>query len=275
MPFINSTENNSEPIKIYYEDSGTGKPVIFIHGWPLSGAMWEYQITQLPQQGLRCITYDRRGFGYSDRPFTGYDYNTLAGDLKALLDELDLNDVTLVGFSMGAGEIAKYFSLYGGKRVAKVVLVSGVTPYMLKTEDNPEGVPQEVFDGMTKGMIEDRPDFMESFNKDFFGVSLVNHPVSAAFLANSLTKCMDANVMATLECAKSFSSTDFRQDVVKINVPTLIIHGDADKTVPIKPTGEQSARLIPNARYVVYEGAPHGLWYTHKERLNQDLIDFI
>ena len=275
MPFINSTENNSEPVKIYYEDSGTGKPVIFIHGWPLSGAMWEYQITQLPQQGLRCITYDRRGFGYSDRPFTGYDYNTLAGDLKALLDELDLNDVTLVGFSMGAGEIAKYFSLYGGKRVAKVVLVSGVTPYMLKTEDNPEGVPQEVFDGMTKGMIEDRPDFMEGFNKDFFGVSLVNHPVSAAFLANSLTKCMDANVMATLECAKSFSSTDFRQDVVKINVPTLIIHGDADKTVPIKPTGEQSARLIPNARYVVYEGAPHGLWYTHKERLNQDLIDFI
>ena len=275
MPFINSTENNSEPVKIYYEDSGTGKPVIFIHGWPLSGAMWEYQITQLPQQGLRCITYDRRGFGYSDRPFTGYDYNTLAGDLKALLDELDLNDITLVGFSMGAGEIAKYFSLYGGKRVAKVVLVSGVTPYMLKTEDNPEGVPQEIFDGMTKGMIEDRPDFMEGFNKDFFGVSLVNHPVSAAFLANSLTKCMDANVMATLECAKSFSSTDFRQDVVKINVPTLIIHGDADKTVPIKPTGEQSARLIPNARYVVYEGAPHGLWYTHKERLNQDLIDFI
>lgn len=275
MPFINSAQNNSEPLKIYYEDSGTGKPVVFIHGWPLSGAMWEYQITQLPQQGLRCITYDRRGFGYSDRPFTGYDYDTLAGDLKALLDELDLNDITLVGFSMGAGEIAKYFSLYGGKGVAKVVLVSGVTPYMLKTADNPEGVPQEVFDGMAKGMIEDRPDFMEGFNKDFFGVSLVNHPVSAAFLANSLTKCMDANVMATLECAKSFSSTDFRQDVVKINVPTLIIHGDADKTVPIKPTGEQSAELIPNARFIVYEGAPHGLWYTHKERLNQDLIDFI
>ncbi len=275
MPFINSVQTNSEPVKIYYEDSGKGKPVVFIHGWPLSGSMWEYQITQLPQQGLRCITYDRRGFGNSDRPFTGYDYNSLAGDLKSLLDELDLNDVTLVGFSMGAGEIAKYFSLYEGKRVSKVVLVSGVTAYMLKTDDNPDGVPQEEFDKMAKGMIENRPDFMENFNKDFFGVSLVNHPVSSAFLANSLTQCMTASIIATLECAKAFSSTDFRKDVVKINVPTLIIHGDADKTVPIKPTGEQSAQLIQGSRYVVYEGAPHGLWYTHKDRLNQDLIDFI
>jgi non-heme chloroperoxidase len=275
MPFINSTQNNNEPVKIYYEENGKGKPVVFIHGWPLSGSMWEYQVTQLPQQGLRCIAYDRRGFGKSDRPADGYDYNTLAGDLKSLLDELDLNDVTLVGFSMGAGEIAKYFSLYGGKRVSKVVLVSGVTPYMLKTEDNPDGVPQEEFDKMAKGMIEDRPAFMENFNKDFFGVSLIHHPVTDPFLANSLTKCMDASPIATLECAKSFSSTDFRKDVVKINVPTLIIHGDADKTVPIKPTGEQSAKLITGSRFVVYEGAPHGLWFTDKDRLNQDLIDFI
>lgn len=275
MPFINSAQNNSQPVKIYYEDSGKGKPVVFIHGWPLSGAMWEYQVTQLPQQGLRCITYDRRGFGNSDRPFTGYDYNSLAGDLKSLLDELDLTDVTLVGFSMGAGEIAKYFSLYDGKRVSKVVLVSGVTPYMLQTADNPDGVPQEEFDKMAKGMIEDRPAFMEGFNKDFFSISLVSNPVSDAFLTNSLVKCMDANPIATLECAKSFSSTDFREDVVKINVPTLIIHGDNDKTVPIKPTGEQSAQLIQASRFVVYEGAPHGLWYTEKDRLNQDLIDFI
>jgi non-heme chloroperoxidase len=275
MPFINSAQNNTEPVKIYYEDYGQGKPVVFIHGWPLSGAMWEYQVTQLPQQGLRCITYDRRGFGKSDRPFDGYDYNTLAGDLKSLLDELDLNDVTLVGFSMGGGEIAKYFSLYGDGRVSKVVLVSAVVPYMLKTDDNPNGVPQEEFDKMAKGMIEDRPAFMETFNKDFFGVSLVNHPVSSAFLTNSLIKCMDANPIATLECAKSFSSTDFREDVVKINVPTLIIHGDADKTVPIKATGEESATLIPGAKFIVYEGAPHGLWYTDKDRLNQDLIDFI
>jgi len=275
MPFINSAQNTTSPVKIYYEEYGTGKSVVFIHGWPLSGAMWEYQVTQLPQQGLRCIVYDRRGFGRSERPADGYDYDTLAADLKALLEELDLHDVTLVGFSMGGGEIAKYFSLYGGERVSKVVLVSAVVPYMLKTSDNPDGVPQEEFDKMTKGMIDDRPGFMENFNNDFFGVNLVNHPVSEAFLTNSLVKCMDANIMATLQCAKSFSSTDFRQDLPKINVPTLVIHGDRDKTVPIEATGEESVKFINGSRLIVYEGAPHGLWYTHKDRLNQDLIDFI
>lgn len=275
MPFINSAQNNGEAVQIYYDDSGAGKPVVFIHGWPLSGSMWEYQVTQLPQQGMRCITYDRRGFGKSDRPFGKYDYDTLAGDLKSLLDELDLNDVTLVGFSMGGGEIAKYFSLYNGERVSKCVLVSAVVPYMLKTGDNPEGVPQEVFDKMEKGMREDRPAFMEDFAKDFFGVSLTNHAVSDAFLKNNFIKVMDASPIATLECAHSFSSTDFRKDVPKINVPTLIIHGDADKTVPIKATGEESARLIKGAKYIVYEGAPHGLWYTDKDKLNQDILDFV
>jgi non-heme chloroperoxidase len=275
MPFISSTQNNTQAVNIYYEDLGSGKPVVFIHGWPLSGSMWEYQVTHLSQLGIRCVLYDRRGFGKSDRPFGPYDYDTLAGDLKALLDQLNLNDVTLVGFSMGGGEIAKYFSLYGGARVTKVVLVSAVVPYMLQTNDNPEGVPQAEFDKMTKGMLEDRPAFMESFNKDFFGVSLINHPVSEAFLTNSLVKVMDASILATLQCAKSFSSTDFRKDVPHINVPTLIIHGDADKTVPIKATGDETARLLPAAKYIVYEGAPHGLWYTHRERLNQDLLDFI
>ena len=275
MPFINSDQDNNEPVKIYYEDLGKGKPVVFIHGWPLSGAMWEYQVTQLPQQGLRCIIYDRRGFGRSDRPFDGYDYNTLAGDLKSLLEELDLNGVTLVGFSMGGGEIAKYFSLYRGERVSKVVLVSAVVPYLLKTTDNPDGVPQEVFDKMAKAMIDDRPTFLEGFNKDFYGVGLINHPVTDAYLTNSLNKAMDASPIATIGCAKSFSSTDFRQDVIKINVPTLIIHGDKDKTVPIKPTGEQSAKLISGSKLIIYEGAPHGLWFTEKEKLNQDLIDFI
>ena len=275
MPFINSDQDNNEPVKIYYEDLGKGKPVVFIHGWPLSGAMWEYQVTQLPQRGLRCIIYDRRGFGRSDRPFDGYDYNTLAGDLKSLLEELDLNGVTLVGFSMGGGEIAKYFSLYGGERVSKVVLVSAVVPYLLKTADNPDGVPQEVFDKMAKAMIDDRPTFLEGFNKDFYGVGLINHPVTDAYLTNSLNKAMDASPIATIECAKSFSSTDFRRDVVEIKVPTLIIHGDEDKTVPIKPTGEQSAKLISGSKLIIYEGAPHGLWFTEKEKLNQDLIDFI
>ncbi len=275
MPFIKSALNNTEPINIYYEDLGKGKPVVFIHGWPLSGSMWEYQVTQLSQQGLRCITYDRRGFGKSDWPADGYDYNTMAGDLKAVLDELNLNEVTLVGFSMGGGEIAKYFSLFGGARVTKVVLVSCVVPYMLQTADNPEGVPQEEFDKMAKGMMEDRPAFMQTFAKDFFGVSLINHPVSDAFLANNLVNVMQSSPVATLQCAKAFSSTDFRQDVPKINVPTLVIHGDSDKTVPIKPTGDESAKLVPGAKYIVYEGAPHGLWYTNKEQLNQDLLDFI
>jgi len=275
MPFIQSIQNKEEPVNIYYEDSGNGRPVVFIHGWPLSGSMWEYQVTQLPQQGLRCITYDRRGFGKSDRPFTGYDYNTLAGDLKAVIDGLNLTAVTMVGFSMGGGEIAKYFSLYGGEKISKVVLVSAVVPYMLYTTDNPDGVPQEEFDKMAKAITDDRPSFLEAFNKDFYGVELHHAAVTDAYLNSSLNKGMDASPVATIECAKSFSYTDFRQDVVKINVPTLIIHGDADKTVPIKATGEQAAKLISGALFKVYEGAPHGLWFTDKEKLNQDLIDFI
>ena len=275
MPFITSSPNNSDEVKIYYEDLGKGKTIVFIHGWPLNGSMWEYQVTQLPQEGFRCITYDRRGFGNSDKPAMGYDYNSLAGDLKSLIDELNLTDITLVGFSMGAGEIAKYFSLYGGAKVSKVVLISGVVPYMLQTDDNPDGVPQEEFDKMAKGMQKDRPAFMEGFAKDFFGVSLTNHPVSSAFLADNLTQVMKASPIATLQCAMSFSSTDFRNDVLKINVPTLIIHGDDDKIVPIKPTGEQSAQMIKGSQFIVYEGAPHGLYYTERERLNQDLIKFI
>ena len=275
MPFVKSNQPGSDPVNLYYEDLGEGKTIVFIHGWPLSGSMWEYQVTDLTKKGYRCITYDRRGFGKSDRPFKKYDYNTLAGDLNALMNELNLENVALVGFSMGGGEIAKYFSIYGGARVSKVILVSAVVPYMLKTSDNPDGVPQEQFETMTKGMLNDRPAFMEDFGKVFFGDSLLHHPVSDAFLANNLTKVMDASPIATLECAKSFSSTDFRPDVVKINVPTLIIHGDKDKTVPIEPTGNESVKLIKGSRLVVYEGAPHGLWYTDRERLNQDIIDFI
>jgi non-heme chloroperoxidase len=250
MPKIKSKQSNGDIINLYYEDLGTGKNVVFIHGWPLSGAMWEYQITQLPQQGLRCITYDRRGFGHSDKPIGPYDYNTLAADLKAVLDELDLQEVTLVGFSMGGGEIAKYFSLYGGARVSKVVLISAVVPYMLKTEDNEDGVPQEVFDGMLKQMTDDRPGFLESFNKDFFGVSLLSHPVSDALLQQCANAAMHASPIATIECAKAFASTDFRADVVKINVPTLVIQGDADKIVPIAATGNKSANQIAGAKYI-------------------------
>ena len=275
MPFLQSSANASNSINIYYEDLGTGKNVVFIHGWPLSGSMWEYQITQLINHNIRCITYDRRGFGKSDYPAGGYDYNTLAGDLKAVIEGLDLRDVTLVGFSMGGGEIAKYFSLFGGDRVKKVVLISAVVPYMLQTADNPNGVPMEMFDKMTEAMTADRPTFLEGFNKDFYGVGALNHPVTNAYLLNANNKAMDSSPIATLECAKSFATTDFRKDVIKINVPTLIIHGDADKTVPIEATGNQSAKLISGAKYIVYENAPHGLWFTEKDKLNQDLIDFI
>lgn len=274
MPFIKSNQSNAVPINIYYNDLGKGKNVVFIHGWPLNSEMWEYQVSQLYNH-FRCITYDRRGFGKSTWPSEGYDYDTLAGDLKSVLDELDLQDVTLVGFSMGGGEIAKYFSLYGGARVSKVVLISAVVPYMLKTDSNPDGTPKEVFEDMTEKMLDDRPGFLQTFGKAFFGVGLVSHPVSDAFLDNNLVRTMNSSPIATAECAKSFAFTDFRNDVVNINVPTLIIHGDDDKTVPIEAAGQQSAKLIPNAIFKIYEGAPHGLWYTEKEKLNKDLLEFI
>jgi non-heme chloroperoxidase len=275
MPYFNAEKDNPKSIQLYYEDLGTGKPVIFISGWPLCSSMWEYQITQLTQNGLRCITYDRRGFGKSDWPFDGYEYDTLASDLKALIDTLDTNEITLVGFSMGGGEIARYFSKYGGEKIAKVVLISAVVPYMLQTADNPNGVPQDIFDNMLTGMTADRPTFFESFNKDFFGESLLSNSVSSAYLANGLIATMNASPLATIGCAKAFSSTDFREDVLKINVPTLVIHGDKDKTVPIKATGEQTASMITNSIFKIYKGAAHGLYFTEKEKLNNDLIEFI
>lgn len=275
MAFMSSKQETGQDVHIYYEDLGQGKPVVFIHGWPLNSKMWEYQVTALIQHGYRCIIYDRRGFGKSDRPGGPYDYDAMAGDLKAIIDGLGLNDITLVGFSMGGGEVARYFSKYGGERVAKVVLVSAVTPYMLKTNDNPEGVPKEVFEGMTEGILADRPAFMQEFNKEFFGVNFLKHPVSDAFLTAALVQQADASPIATLECAKAFAFTDFRADVKKINVPTLIIHGSADKIVPINTSSDQTAKLIPGATFKVYDGAPHGLWMTHKDELNKDLIDFM
>ena len=275
MPFITSNQTGTEPVELYYNDLGKGKNVVFIHGWPLNSEMWEYQVTRLYTEGCRCITYDRRGFGKSSWPSAGYDYDTLAGDLKSVLEGLDLHDVTLVGFSMGGGEIARYFSLYNGARVSKVVLVSAVVPYMLETDTNPEGTPNGIFEEMNEKMLEDRPEFLRSFAKTFFGVGLVSHPVSDAFLDNNLTRAMNSSPIATLECAKSFAYTDFRTDVLKIHVPTLIIHGEADKTVPIEASAKESAKLIPNALLKVYPGAAHGVWFTEKDKLNQDLLDFI
>ena len=276
---MNYIETNKDakgnPVRIYYNDYGSGKPVILIHGWPLSSAMWEYQVNDLVNNGHRVIAYDRRGFGKSSQPWDGYNYDTLTDDLKALIDQLELKDITLVGFSMGGGEVVRYFSRHGGKNISKVVLISSVTPYMLQSDSNPNGVPQDIFDDMAKQMQYDRIGFLDEFGKTFFGVSMFHKPLSAPLLEYYRMLCTAASPRATLQCAKAFASTDFRDEMKLVNVPTLIIHGSADNTVPIDATGKQSAIAIPGNRFIIYDGAPHGLFYTDKEKLNTDLVTFI
>ncbi|WP_234733688.1 alpha/beta fold hydrolase [Tellurirhabdus bombi] len=262
-------------VSLFYQDWGTGQPVVFIHGWPLSHEMWENQLTELPQQGLRCIAYDRRGFGKSSKPWSGYDYDTLADDLRAVLEELDLQNVTLVGFSMGGGEVARYMSKYAGDRVSKVVFISAVTPYLVQTEDNPDGVDRSTFDEMVENIKKDRADFLDTFGKQFYGVNLLSHPVSQSLLDWNKTLALFGSPKATLDCVRSFSETDFRADLPTISVPTLIIHGDSDKTVPFESSGQQTHRLIPQSTLLVYEGEPHGLFVTSKDQLNEDLLSFI
>jgi non-heme chloroperoxidase len=274
MPYLNCKSNN-ESIKIFYEDLGEGNPIVFIHGWPLTNAMWEYQVTPMREAGFRCITYDRRGFGQSEQSLNNYDYDTLAEDLKCLLDELNLQDVTLVGFSMGGGEVVRYCSKYNCERIKKVILVSSVVPYMLQTEDNPDGVPLEEFQEFDNNIRQDRPSFLQNFGKHFYGANFISHPVSQGILDWTFSLASTASQKATLACMQSFAQTDFRNELTSIKVPTLIIHGDADKTVPIKATSERAASLIPGAIYKVYDGAPHGLFITDKERLTNDLASFI
>ena len=276
MKFIETTPDAlGNSVSLFYEDLGQGKPVVFIHGWPLNHAMWEYQLSELPLHNFRCIAYDRRGFGKSDYPWENYDYDTLADDLKAVLDHLHLTDVTLVGFSMGGGEIARYIGKHGIDKVSKVVLISAVTPFMLKTNGNPEGVDKEVFDEMIESIEKDRPAFIQDFGKQFYGMSLFNEAISEPMLAWNQAQCLMSSHKATTECVHSFSQTDFRDDLLKITVPTLIIHGDADKIVPIEVSGNRTAKMISHAKYIVYEDAPHGLFITEKDKLNTDLIDFI
>jgi len=276
MNYIKTKKTSSgEEVKLYYEDLGDGQPVVFIHGWPLSQEMWEYQVTELVSRGLRCITYDRRGFGKSSRPIGGYDYDTLAGDLKAVLDELDLDNVILVGFSMGGGEAVRYISRYGSERVAKLVLIGSVTPYLLKTTGNENAVDITVFEEMLANIKKDRIGFLDNFGKDFFGVNMLNHPLSTPLLEYYRMLASFASPIATQECAKAFAQTDFREDVVSVKVPTLIIHGDADKIVPMEVSSNRTAQLITDNHYIVYDDAPHGLFYTHKDQLNRDLWSFI
>ena len=276
MKFIKSnSDSTGEPVKLFVYEAGQGKPVVFISGWPLSHEMWEYQFNELPKNNLRCIAYDRRGFGKSDKPWNGYDYDSLAADLKAVLDELDLREVTLVGFSMGGGEVVRYLSTYGSDRISKAVLISSVVPFMLKTDDNLTGLPQEVFDGFVEEVEDDRPKFLTTFAKMFYGNSLLNNAVSDEILHWHGMLALQASGRATTECIRSFSETDFRDELSSIDIPVLIIHGDADKIVPIEASSDLTAELIKNAEYVVYEGEPHGLFYTSKQTLNDDLLEFI
>ena len=262
-------------VQLYVKDYGEGKPVILIHGWPLSNEMWEYQMEALIQNNFRVIAYDRRGFGKSSQPLGGYDYDTLADDLKAIIEYLNLEDVALVGFSMGGGEVVRYFSRHGGKGITKAVLIASITPFQLQTDSNPNGVPQEKYDAMASQIKEDRISFLDNFGKTFFGVSFISKPISSALLHYYRMLCSFASPQATLACAKSFSSTDFRNEMKTVTVPTLIIHGDEDKTVPIEITSEIAAKLIPDNTFLIYEGAPHGLFYIEKDKLNADLIQFL
>ena len=261
--------------KLYVKDWGTGRPVILMHGWPLSADSWDDQAMALADAGYRAIAYDRRGFGRSSQPWSGYDYNTFADDLATVIEQTSAKDATLVGFSMGGGEVARYMSRHNGKGIAKAALVSSIVPFMLKTPDNPGGTDSSVFEDMTKGMKEDRAKFFAAFFKDFFGVSLVSHAASAELLEWARSVSMQASLKATLACAKAFATTDFRPDLAAFKVPTLIIHGTGDKTVPIDASGRAAAKGIAQSTLIEYEGAAHGLFATEKERLTRDLLNFV
>jgi non-heme chloroperoxidase len=265
----------SDATKIYYNDIGQGEPVVLIHGWPLNSDMWEYQRQALVDRGFRVISYDRRGFGKSSQPIGPYDYDTFAADLKALMEELDLNNARLVGFSMGGGEIARYLARYGAKRVAKAALISSVVPYVLKTADNPEGADESALKEMITQLKEDRPKFLAGFTKQFFGVGMISHPVSPEMMNWASYLAFQASPKATIDCVNAFGKTDFRPDLKAFTIPTLVIHGTADKNVPIGATGDAAAKGIANAKYLRYEGAPHGLFITHKNQLIEDLVSFL
>jgi len=276
MPFIKTKPaNHNSSINIFYQEYGSGTPIIFIHGWPLNHEMWEYQLLELSKHDLRCIAYDRRGFGKSDRPWQGYDYDTLADDLNQLIIELNLSKVVLVGFSMGGGEVARYIGKYGSDKLSKVVFISSVTPFRLKTDDNPEGSEKKTFDATILKIETDRPAFLAEFGKKFFGVKGAKQEVSKELLDWNQTLCLMSSAKATIDCVRSFSETDFREDLKKIDIPVLIIHGDSDDIVPIDVSGKKTAELIPHAKFIIYKNAPHGLFITEKEKLNTDLMDFI
>jgi len=275
MPFVSVDKENSDSINLYYEDHGSGKPVVLIHGYPLSGSSWEKQIPILLNAGFRVITYDRRGFGNSSKPTTGYNYDTFAEDLHKLVKHLGLHDFSLVGFSMGGGEIARYFGRYGSKGVKKAVFISAVPPFLLKTQDNPEGVDQAVFDGIQKAVAADRYAFFTEFFKNFFNTDLLmGKRVSEQTVQACWNVAATASPTASFACVPTWHE-DFRKDLLRVDVPTLVIHGDADRIVPLSASGKKTAKLVKDARLVVVKDGPHCISWTHADEVNSAMLDFL
>jgi non-heme chloroperoxidase len=275
MPHVTVGQENSGNIDLYYEDHGSGKPVVLIHGWPLSGASWEKQTAALLDAGYRVIAYDRRGFGRSSQPSSGYDYDTFAEDLHKLLTKLDLRDVALVGFSMGGGEVARYLGTYGSKGVSKAVFIASVPPFLLKTADNPEGVDGSVFEGIKKAIAADRPAFLSAFLANFYNVDVLGGKrISDQVVQYNWNVGVGASAKGTLDCVSAWV-TDFRKDLPRIDVPALVSHGDADRILPIAASGTRTHKAVKGARIMVVAGGPHGLTWTHAETVNRELLNFL
>ncbi|MEN6517142.1 MAG: alpha/beta hydrolase [Methanospirillum sp.] len=275
MSYLDVGTENSGGIGLYYEDHGTDRPVVLIHGWPLSGASWERQLAPLLEAGYRVITYDRRGFGESDHPAIGYDYDTLADDLNLLMTELDLRDAVLVGFSMGTGEVARYLGTYGSWRVDRAVFIASIPPFLLQTRDNPEGVDGAVFDEIRRAIVNDRPAYLTRFFEDFYNLDVWGGSrISEEVVRLSWDVASGASPIGTLGCVAAWL-TDFRDDLPRIDVPVLIIHGDADRILPINATGARLHKALDDSRYVVVEGAPHGMCWTHADEVNRALLEFL
>jgi non-heme chloroperoxidase len=275
MPYVTVGKENSGNIELYYEDHGSGKPVVLIHGYPLSGGSWEKQVPVLLNAGYRVVTYDRRGFGKSTQPTTGYNYDTFAEDLHELINHLKLRDFCLVGFSMGGGEVARYLGKHGSKDASNAVIISGVPPYLLKTADNPEGVDGSVFAGIEKAVAADRYAFFTEFFKNFYNTDVfLGKRVSEQAVQASWNVAAGASATASLACVATWHE-DFRADLARIDVPTLVIQGDADRILPITAAGLRTAKLIKGARLLVVKDGPHCITWTHAEEVNAELLNFL
>ncbi|MFI5613988.1 alpha/beta fold hydrolase [Amycolatopsis sp. NPDC051903] len=276
MPKLTVGEENGAPVELFYEDRGAGRPVVLIHGWPLSGRSWEAQVPALVEDGYRVITYDRRGFGQSSQPWEGYDYDTFADDLDKLLTALDLTEVTLVGFSMGGGEVARYVGRYGTSRIAKAVFAAAVPPFLHKEDGNPEGgFDDALLTSFHDGIRADRPAFVEGFVTNFFAVKGRTDLVSPSVHAYNTAIAAFASPKGTLDCTTAFTNTDFREDLKAFTIPTLVIHGDSDAIVPFEISGKRTAETVKDARLVLVADAPHGLNVTHAATFNAELLTFL